>query len=64
LPVLNNAALLIFLITGKKKAAIARELLSEEAAAAYPAGLLRPHNGRLIWLLDEDAASDIDDDHY
>jgi 6-phosphogluconolactonase len=57
LPVLNNTALVVFLVTGRTKAGIMTEILVNDTKDAYPAGLVSPHHGRLIWLLDEDAAS-------
>ena len=57
LPVLNHAALVVFLVTGKAKAGIMTDLLVNENRDAYPAGRVRPDHGRVIWLLDEDAAS-------
>jgi 6-phosphogluconolactonase len=57
LPVLNNAALVVFLVTGKTKAGIIREILAKGNRNPYPAGAVRPEHGRIIWLLDEDAAS-------
>ena len=57
LPVLNNAALVVFLVTGRTKAGIMTKIFSKGKKDAYPAGLVNPHHGRLIWLLDEDAAS-------
>jgi 6-phosphogluconolactonase len=59
LPVLNNAALVVFLVTGRTKAGIMTEILVNGKKDAYPAGLVSPHHGRLIWLLDEDAASGV-----
>jgi len=57
LPVLNNAALVVFLVTGEAKSGIIREILAKGKRDPYPAGLVRPEHGRIIWLLDEDAAS-------
>lgn len=57
LPVLNNAALVVFLVTGKAKSGIIREILLKGKRDLYPAGAVRPEHGRIIWLLDEDAAS-------
>ncbi|NJD55251.1 MAG: 6-phosphogluconolactonase [Nitrospirae bacterium] len=57
LPVLNNAALVVFLVTGKEKARIIKTVLTEGKRNLYPAGLVRPHHGRVIWILDKDAAS-------
>jgi 6-phosphogluconolactonase len=59
LPVLNSAALVVFLVTGKTKAGIINEILSKGNKDPYPAAAVSPHHGRIIWLLDEDAASGI-----
>lgn len=56
LPVLNNAATIAFLATGKSKAPILREIL-ENNNAAYPAAQVEPQSGNLFWFLDTDAAS-------
>jgi len=53
LPVLNHAACVTFLIGGKDKAEIVREVLN---GVKVPAALVRPDDGRLLWLLDRDAA--------
>ena len=57
LPVLNSAGLVVFLVTGKAKAGIIKEILAKGNRDLYPAGAVRPEHGRIIWLLDEDAAS-------
>lgn len=56
LPVLNAAAVTIFLVSGEEKAEIVREVL-EGNGNPLPAQMIHPENGRLIWLLDEAAAS-------
>jgi 6-phosphogluconolactonase len=53
--VLNSAAEIIFLITGRSKAAILRDLL-ERKSDGLPAGKIRPHHGALRWLVDREAA--------
>ena len=57
-PVINNAAQITFLIAGQSKAAIVKEILSTEKWN-YPAARIRPENGQLIWLITQDAASDL-----
>jgi 6-phosphogluconolactonase len=53
LPLLNAARLALFIVAGASKAeAVARALAGD---AATPAALVRPA-GRLLWLLDCDAA--------
>lgn len=55
--VLNNAALLAFLVTGKSKAWLVSEILNKaEEADYYPAAHITPENGKLEWLLDEEAS--------
>jgi 6-phosphogluconolactonase len=54
-PVLNAAAHVIFLVAGPEKAKIVKGVLHDQAAV--PATLIRPPDGRLLWLLDRAAAS-------
>jgi len=54
-PVLNNAAHVIFLASGAEKAKVVRSALKE--GALLPAGMVRPANGRLVWMLDRAAAA-------
>jgi 6-phosphogluconolactonase len=57
-PVFNNARQVIFLVSGKDKAAAVREVLRGSAPAGqYPAKLIKPCVGRVLWLLDEQAGS-------
>jgi 6-phosphogluconolactonase len=57
LPVLNNAAWVLFLVSGAEKAPVLRGVLgSESGPEKYPSQLVRPAKGRLIWLVSEDAA--------
>ena len=58
LPVLNNAANVIFLVSGAEKAEVLRAVLKGESGAEqFPAQMIRPVNGRSLWLVDETAAS-------
>ena len=55
--VLNNADLLAFLVTGKSKAWLVSEILNKaKEADHYPAAHITPENGKLEWLLDEEAS--------
>lgn len=56
LPVLNNAATIVFLVSGAAKASIIHEVLEGEPSR-FPAQAVQPTNGDLIWLLDKPAAS-------
>lgn len=58
LRVLNSAQAAIFLVTGAEKSATVREVLMDNNYS-YPATRVNPHEGRLIWILDEDAASEL-----
>jgi 6-phosphogluconolactonase len=51
LPVLNNAASVIFLVSGAEKAAVLREVLEGEGGR-FPSQLIRPADGSLLWLVD------------
>ncbi|HEY4422711.1 MAG TPA: 6-phosphogluconolactonase, partial [Pyrinomonadaceae bacterium] len=55
LPLLNNGASIVFLVSGAEKAEIVRQVLKGEHK--YPAEAVSPHQGELIWMLDKDAAS-------
>src|SRR6267378_2811174 len=46
LPVINNAANVLFLVSGAEKAGIVRAVLEEEGPEHYPAQLIRPASGR------------------
>ena len=57
LPVLNNAAIVLFLVAGASKAAIVKELLGPKSGTlSYPAAKVQPRGGRLTWLISQDAA--------
>jgi len=58
LPVLQNAAAVIFLVSGEEKSGILHQVLEEEAGH-FPSQLVRPKDGILIWLLDKLAASEL-----
>ncbi|HYV10859.1 MAG TPA: 6-phosphogluconolactonase [Pyrinomonadaceae bacterium] len=55
LPLLNNGAAIVFLVSGAEKAEIVRAVLQGENK--YPAQAVIPTQGELIWMLDKDAAS-------
>ncbi len=56
LPVLNQAAHVIFLIAGAGKGPALRRIFHKEDPQPLPAALVEPENGYLLWLLDRDAA--------
>jgi len=56
-PVLNNAACVVFLVSGAEKAEALRAVLHDEFQPdRLPAQVIRPANGRLVWLVDRAAA--------
>jgi 6-phosphogluconolactonase len=56
-PVLNNAACVIFLVSGGDKALPLKAALEGPyEPEQLPAQLIRPEHGRLLWLIDEVAA--------
>jgi 6-phosphogluconolactonase len=58
--VFNSAHTVTFMATGEKKAQTVAEVLSDTRTrnpAPYPAQRIKPNDGRLIWLVDEAAAS-------
>lgn len=58
--VLNNANRIFFMVTGENKSMRISEIMNnEEAAKLLPAFYITPKNGKLIWFLDEAAASKI-----
>jgi 6-phosphogluconolactonase len=56
LPVINNAANVMFLVTGRSKAAIIKEVV-EGKNNLLPAAMVNPKHGRLLFLLDESAGA-------
>jgi len=57
-PVLNAARRVAFLVSGTDKATVLRAVLEGDAPAdQYPAKLVNPKDGKLIWFLDRAAAS-------
>jgi 6-phosphogluconolactonase len=55
-PVLNHASEVAFLVSGKSKAPVVRDIFSAGHPGSYPAQAVRP-GGKLLWIVDEDAAS-------
>lgn len=55
----NNSRNIVFLVTGKNKAEKVKQIVEEREKFAdiYPAARVNPVNGKLFWMLDEEAAS-------
>ncbi|HSL46515.1 MAG TPA: 6-phosphogluconolactonase [Anaerolineales bacterium] len=56
--VFNDAHMIVFMATGEKKASTLAEVLSDRYnPTRYPAQRIEPETGKLIWLVDQAAAS-------
>lgn len=58
-PLLNNACNVVFLVAGSDKAAIIKKIIKDDSTA-YPSAHVKPRDGRLLWLLDADAAKELE----
>lgn len=60
-PAINHAHLVLFLVAGAPKAPAAKAVLEDPSAdpAQFPARLIRPAEGRLLWFLDQAAAAEL-----
>jgi len=57
-PILNQATTIIFLVAGSTKAQVIKEVLEgSQDNKRLPALLIKPVNGELYWLLDQQAAA-------
>jgi 6-phosphogluconolactonase len=61
LPVLNNASMVLFLVTGRGKAGAVSKVLEQGNPGRYPAGLVSSRSGVVRWFLDCAAASALKD---
>ena len=61
LTVINHAAVVLFLVAGQNKTHITRTILEPASAdtSRYPASLVQPERGRLLWFLDEPASTEL-----
>lgn len=61
LGVINHASVVLFLVTGLNKAKIVRSVVARQSTdpGLYPAALVQPENGRLLWYLDQGAAAEL-----
>lgn len=59
---INHARSIVFLVTGEAKSAVVATILEKgKGLEKFPASMVHPINGELYWLLDEGAASKLDD---
>lgn len=59
---INAAYQVVFLVSGRRKADILRQVITEDRSQSdqgsqWPAGLIQPEAGKLVWLVDEPAAA-------
>jgi 6-phosphogluconolactonase len=55
-PVLNAAACVIYIVSGAEKAKVVKAALADPTTT-LPAAMVRPSDGRLLWMLDRAAAA-------
>lgn len=61
-PILNRAAMILFLVSGIEKAAALQAVLEGPLdPERLPAQLIRPVTGRLVWMADQAAANQLSD---
>jgi 6-phosphogluconolactonase len=61
-PVINNARLIAFLVTGESKAEPVQQVIEgERLINIYPAQIVAPYHGSVRWMLDRDAAAKLSD---
>jgi 6-phosphogluconolactonase len=60
-PVINNAREILILVSGKRKSTVVQRVLgTSKPTLDLPATMVRPVDGSLRWLMDNEAASQID----
>lgn len=62
LPLINHAEAVVFTVTGAGKGPAVKAVLQDDSTdpTRYPAKLIDPHQGRLLWFLDPSAAQELD----
>lgn len=61
-PALNHAAMVVFLVHGHDKSTALKAVLDgPHEPSNYPAQLIQPASGKLLWLVDESAAALLDE---
>ena len=56
---LNTSTTILFLVTGEKKALLVKKIFAGNTDLPYPIELIQPDNGKIIWLLDAEAAKEL-----
>lgn len=52
----SRSAEIIFMVSGKGKAAVLKKILNSDGSRTFPAQFIKPISGNLHWFIDEDAA--------
>jgi 6-phosphogluconolactonase len=60
LPVINRARLVTMVVTGRQKASIVARIFGSRQDPYLPAQRVQPIEGTLVWILDRDAAAELD----
>ena len=63
LPVLNHAAEIIFLVSGRAKAGVVQAIVEKGNPEHYPAGLVDPVQGNSTWFVDAEAVGLLTEGH-
>ena len=61
-PVLNSGRQIVFMVSGKEKAEVVKTVL-EDKQSRFPAQGIEPANGKLVFLIDREAASLLSGEH-
>lgn len=65
IPLIKRSALTVFLVAGTEKAGALKEVLEGQSNTSnFPAQLIAPINGKLIWLVEQSAANLLDKVKY
>jgi 6-phosphogluconolactonase len=58
--IINNASKVWFLVTGKEKSGIVSQIIEKKNGfEKYPASMVNPSSGHLVWMLDSAAAANL-----
>jgi len=57
LPLLNAAAEVMVIVAGANKAPVIRRIIQSPESPMYPVQRVHPHNGRLLWIVEQSAAA-------
>ncbi|NWW18803.1 6PGL phosphogluconolactonase, partial [Falcunculus frontatus] len=59
LPLLNSSSSVLVVACGASKASVLKRILEGNEESPLPAARVRPRSGRLRWLLDREAAKEL-----